>query len=1082
LFDLAAAAWKAPRTYRGACVVRKGWLTATVLTVGVVLAAMPCPVCARDEAASHPDWEAVRLLERSRRWAELEAAAVDLVAQLEAAAVPDSSAIARALLYRASAAWEQRRHGQPGVVEALERSIALQSRSEPDAAPRLPWSHVLAARMLHDLARAEAALRHARAASGLLAAADRPDSAVWADAELYVGLSCASLARHDEARRAYERSLALQEARLGPQNPYLVPTLAEYAMMLVDQGAFADARALLDRAQRLAADAAVESRNFLMETLARRSTLEARAGNLAESIELAELAAEKILQRWGAASAEYARARVRLAYRLGEFGDLAGEARVLRGAVPVLDAALGCDHPHTINARLAWVSASLEVGDTATVAVELVVARRALAAETGTVNRNQLHAALLESRLALLRGDHRTARAHARAVLDQDAPRRDASGRSQAAAIGAILRTCNGPDDRPLIVDLGGELDRLAAQTSIAGTRDWIEVMVLRSRAEAAVGMRDRAWRTALEIERQALDWFRYEVQALPDVRALQLSLRAGETTDLLVGLARHDDPTDVLTAWDRLVRWRGLVAREIARRRPAAGTRSDATLDAAHALWVDAQRRLARRVVTGSLHPTDTAAVAALDSAKAAAEAAERRYVRAARGAIDDDRSVSLDAVRASLTLRQTLVGFARGDDGSGQPTVHAFVATADRALPVAIRLGALAEIERAVAAWRQSLVRILDGGPQAADEVVSRRLGDRVRRLVWDPVAAVVGDAAEILLVPEGPLLEIPWLALPVDDGRYLAEEPYVLRVLNAERELLRSAPARGGGGLLAIGGPDFDAGLEPPQPDPFSRMALRSTVPCLMAGDIVLEDLPASRQEVAQIAAMWSVAPDEGPVMLLVGANADERTVKELAPGHAILHLATHGVVIEDGCARATAGATAGAMAGPMARGVGGLAVIDGDAPGTGVASAAVSPWIGRRVWLALAGANRAHEYGHDENDGLLTAEEIVTLDLRDATWVVLSACDAGIGEAWAREGMLGLRRAFHLAGARAVIASRWPVFDESAREWMDALYRARLCTTSAGAAVQAACRAVLDARRAEGRSTDPFHWAAFAATGD
>jgi len=49
-------------------------------------------------------------------------------------------------------------------------------------------------------------------------------------------------------------------------------------------------------------------------------------------------------------------------------------------------------------------------------------------------------------------------------------------------------------------------------------------------------------------------------------------------------------------------------------------------------------------------------------------------------------------------------------------------------------------------------------------------------------------------------------------------------------------------------------------------------------------------------------------------------------------------------------------------------------------------------------------------------------------------------------------------------------------------MAALYDARARGDAAGAAVTEACRSVLAARRKDGRSTHPFHWAAFAATGD
>ena len=78
---------------------------------------------------------------------------------------------------------------------------------------------------------------------------------------------------------------------------------------------------------------------------------------------------------------------------------------------------------------------------------------------------------------------------------------------------------------------------------------------------------------------------------------------------------------------------------------------------------------------------------------------------------------------------------------------------------------------------------------------------------------------------------------------------------------------------------------------------------------------------------------------------------------------------------------------------------------------------------------------------------------------------------------------MQRAFHLAGARTVIASQWSVEDEATREWMRALYEARSDgALRAADAMAAAGRAVLEARRRSGRSTHPFFWAAFTASGE
>jgi CHAT domain-containing protein len=118
----------------------------------------------------------------------------------------------------------------------------------------------------------------------------------------------------------------------------------------------------------------------------------------------------------------------------------------------------------------------------------------------------------------------------------------------------------------------------------------------------------------------------------------------------------------------------------------------------------------------------------------------------------------------------------------------------------------------------------------------------------------------------------------------------------------------------------------------------------------------------------------------------------------------------------------------------------------------------------------------------DDGVLTAEEIAGLDLRSAGWAVLSACETGVGDVQSGEGVLGLRRAFQVAGARTVIMSLWAVEDDSAREWMHALYAARLGGSETPEAVREASRDVLQQRRAGGLDTHPFHWGGFVAAGD
>jgi CHAT domain-containing protein len=210
-----------------------------------------------------------------------------------------------------------------------------------------------------------------------------------------------------------------------------------------------------------------------------------------------------------------------------------------------------------------------------------------------------------------------------------------------------------------------------------------------------------------------------------------------------------------------------------------------------------------------------------------------------------------------------------------------------------------------------------------------------------------------------------------------------------------------------------------------------------------------LPAARTEANAIAKLWSSRAagdhaDDAKAIVLSGAAASERAFKTQAPAQRILHLATHGFFLGGACA---------ATVDTSRRSVGGLVRVN-DSPQMSRVPATTNPLI--LSGLALAGANQRARARGDEDDGVLTAEEVAGLDLSGVEWAVLSACDTGIGEVKSGEGVFGLRRALHVAGARTVIMSLWAVEDRATLDWMRALYDARFakaldtlapCTTPA-----------------------------------
>jgi CHAT domain-containing protein len=108
--------------------------------------------------------------------------------------------------------------------------------------------------------------------------------------------------------------------------------------------------------------------------------------------------------------------------------------------------------------------------------------------------------------------------------------------------------------------------------------------------------------------------------------------------------------------------------------------------------------------------------------------------------------------------------------------------------------------------------------------------------------------------------------------------------------------------------------------------------------------------------------------------------------------------------------------------------------------------------------------------------LTAKDVTSLSA-DGTLVVLSGCSSGAGSSVRGAGVMGLPRAWLLAGARGVLGGRWPVPDDTG-ELFRSFYSHLAATGLSRAGLSSALhKARLEMLRSNTWRSDPRYWGAF-----
>jgi hypothetical protein len=273
----------------------------------------------------------------------------------------------------------------------------------------------------------------------------------------------------------------------------------------------------------------------------------------------------------------------------------------------------------------------------------------------------------------------------------------------------------------------------------------------------------------------------------------------------------------------------------------------------------------------------------------------------------------------------------------------------------------------------------------------------------IYWQPIVDEIGQVSTVYLSADGIYNQINLESIAAPDGRYVIDNSNIILVSNTKDIYVRSVKKRASvteNTASMFGNPTF-----------YLTASAEATK---------IASLPGTEKEINQLQFMlkqkgWNTSE-------YVERTATEEKIKDLNSPK-IFHIATHGLYkpsTQISLEKEMEGNEALLTQNPL-----------------------------MRTGLLLRGAGDLldkTDYNYNMENGILTAYEAMSLNLDKTDLVVLSACETGLGDLQAGEGVYGLQRAFLVAGAKILIMSMFKVDDDATQKLMLKFYQKWLNTNN------------------------------------